>query len=167
MAELPAISLVRWDERQERVAAWRSKAALLLGRGLLRVLARTWRIRVVNGDTCGIAPCGHTFIFALWHGQLLPCSGIIGRGSTCSDHEHRDGELVARTAQSSGMDSSRIVHPRCGTRAHFPRARASGGTRSGDNAGLSARPRGDTSRPAHWSPRRGLIVHSAGRGVSR
>jgi lysophospholipid acyltransferase (LPLAT)-like uncharacterized protein len=82
----------------------RSKAALLLGRGFLHMLARTWRIRVVNGDYVrDLRRAGHTFIFALWHGQLLPLlwhhreEGVLVLIS-----EHRDGELVARAAQSLG-----------------------------------------------------------------
>ena len=54
--------------------------------------------------TCAISVArGNTFIFALWHGQLLPLlwhhreEGVLVLIS-----EHRDGELVARTAQSLG-----------------------------------------------------------------
>jgi lysophospholipid acyltransferase (LPLAT)-like uncharacterized protein len=68
------------------------------------MLARTWRIRVVNGDYVrDLRRAGHTFIFALWHGQLLPLlwhhreEGVLVLIS-----EHRDGELVARAAQSLG-----------------------------------------------------------------
>jgi lysophospholipid acyltransferase (LPLAT)-like uncharacterized protein len=89
---------------QSESLPWRSKAALLLGRGFLHMLARTWRIRVVNGDYVrDLRRAGHTFIFALWHGQLLPLlwhhreEGVLVLIS-----EHRDGELVARAAQSLG-----------------------------------------------------------------
>jgi lysophospholipid acyltransferase (LPLAT)-like uncharacterized protein len=89
---------------QSESLPWRSKAALLLGRGFLHVLARTWRIRVVNGGYVrDLRRAGHTFIFALWHGQLLPLlwhhreEGVLVLIS-----EHRDGELVARAAQSLG-----------------------------------------------------------------
>lgn len=83
---------------------WHSTAALLLGRGFLNVLARTWRIRVVNGEYVrDLRRAGQTFIFALWHGQLLPLlwhhreEGVLVLIS-----EHRDGELVARAARSLG-----------------------------------------------------------------
>jgi len=89
---------------QSESLSWGSKAALLLGRGFLQMLARTWRIRVVNGDYVrDLRRAGHTFIFALWHGQLLPLlwhhreEGVLVLIS-----EHRDGELVARAAQSLG-----------------------------------------------------------------
>ena len=89
---------------QSESLSWGSKAALLLGRGFLHMLARTWRIRVVNGDYVrDLRRARHTFIFALWHGQLLPLlwhhreEGVLVLIS-----EHRDGELVARAAQSLG-----------------------------------------------------------------
>jgi lysophospholipid acyltransferase (LPLAT)-like uncharacterized protein len=83
---------------------WSSKAALLLGRGFLHMLARTWRIRVVNGEHVReLRRAGHTFIFALWHGQLLPLLWHHREeGVRVLISEHRDGELVARAAQSLG-----------------------------------------------------------------
>jgi lysophospholipid acyltransferase (LPLAT)-like uncharacterized protein len=83
---------------------WRSKAALLLGRGFLHMLAWTWRVRVVNGEHVrDLRRAGHTFIFALWHGQLLPLLWHHREaGVRVLISEHRDGELVARAAQSLG-----------------------------------------------------------------
>lgn len=83
---------------------WRSKAALLLGKGFLHILARTWRIRVVNGEHVrDLREAGHSFIFALWHGQLLPLLWHHREeGVRVLISEHRDGELVARAAQSLG-----------------------------------------------------------------
>jgi lysophospholipid acyltransferase (LPLAT)-like uncharacterized protein len=90
------------DERE--ALSWRSRAVFLLGRGFLQMLARTWRVRVVNGDYVrDLRRAGRPFIFALWHGQLLPLlwhhreEGVIILIS-----EHRDGELVARAAESLG-----------------------------------------------------------------
>jgi lysophospholipid acyltransferase (LPLAT)-like uncharacterized protein len=91
------------SEKSEPLS-WQSRAALILGRGFLHMLASTWRIRVVNGDYVrDLRRAGHAFIFALWHGQLLPLlwhhreEGVLVLIS-----EHRDGELVARAAQSLG-----------------------------------------------------------------
>lgn len=68
------------------------------------MLGRTWRIRVVNGEYVrDLRRAERSFIFALWHGQLLPLlwhhreQGVIILIS-----EHRDGELIARTAESLG-----------------------------------------------------------------
>ncbi len=84
--------------------SWRSKAALLLGRGFLQMLSRTWRIRVVNGEyVTDLRRKGRPFIFALWHGQLLPLLWHHrGEGVLILISEHRDGELVARAARSLG-----------------------------------------------------------------
>jgi lysophospholipid acyltransferase (LPLAT)-like uncharacterized protein len=82
----------------------RSRAVLLLGRGFLQMLGRTWRFRVVNGEALEhLRQTDRPFIFALWHGHLLPLlwhhrsEGVIVVIS-----EHHDGELMARTAESLG-----------------------------------------------------------------
>ncbi len=84
--------------------SWRSRAMLLLGRGFLQMLARTWRIRVVNeGYLLDLRRAERPFIFALWHGQLLPLLWHHRRrGVVILISEHRDGELVARAAESLG-----------------------------------------------------------------
>jgi len=83
---------------------WRSRAMLMLGRGVLQVISRTWRVRVVNGEYVSeLRQTGRPFIFALWHGQLLPLLWHHrGEGVLILISEHRDGELVARAAQSLG-----------------------------------------------------------------
>ena len=83
---------------------WRSRAMLLLGRGFLQMLARTWRVRVVNGGhLLDLRRGGRPFIFALWHGHLLPLLWHHrGQGVLVLISEHRDGEVVARAAESLG-----------------------------------------------------------------
>ena len=58
---------------ETELLSWRSRVMLLLGRGFLQVLARTWRIRVVNAgylldlrraerpsySRCGTGTCSH------------------------------------------------------------------------------------------------------------
>ena len=104
---------------QRESLSWRSKAAFLLGRGFLHVLARTWRIRVVNGHHVrDLRQERRSFIFALWHGQLLPLlwhhreEGVLILIS-----EHRDGELLARAAESLGYGLIRGSSTRGGERA--------------------------------------------------
>jgi lysophospholipid acyltransferase (LPLAT)-like uncharacterized protein len=84
---------------------WRSRLLLLLGSGFLQVLARTWRIRVVNyGPVGDLRRAKQGFIFSLWHGQLLPLLwSHRDQGSLVLISEHRDGELVARAATSLGF----------------------------------------------------------------
>jgi lysophospholipid acyltransferase (LPLAT)-like uncharacterized protein len=81
-----------------------SRGLLLVGRVFLQLLGRTWRIRVVNGEYLGdLRRTGRPFIFSLWHGQLLPLLWHHRKqGVRVLISEHRDGELVARTAESLG-----------------------------------------------------------------
>jgi lysophospholipid acyltransferase (LPLAT)-like uncharacterized protein len=83
---------------------WRERAALLAGRGFLNLLARTWRVRVVNGDAVEkLRASKLPFIFALWHGHLLPLLWHHrDEGVMVLISEHRDGEIVARAAESLG-----------------------------------------------------------------
>jgi len=97
----------------------RARAELLLGRGALQLLARTWRFRVVNGAALDeLRTAGRSFIFSLWHGQLLPLlwhhreEGVVLLIS-----EHKDGELVARAAESLGYALVRGSTTRGGDRA--------------------------------------------------
>lgn len=83
------------------------------------MLSRTWRIRVVNGEYVReLRRTGRPFIFALWHGQLLPLLWHHRReGVLILISEHRDGELVAQAAQSLGYGLIRGSSTRGGERA--------------------------------------------------
>ena len=82
----------------------RSRMVLVLGRGFLHLLGRTWRFRVLNGEAVrSLRKEKRAFIFALWHGHLLPLLWFHrGEGVKVLISEHRDGELVARAAESLG-----------------------------------------------------------------
>src|SRR2546423_4061840 len=84
---------------------WRSKAALFAGGGLLRLLGRTWRYRLVNGGVIhDLRSAKQPFIYSLWHGHLLPLLWFHrDQGVLVLISEHRDGELVARAAASLGF----------------------------------------------------------------
>jgi hypothetical protein len=84
---------------------WRSRMALVLGRSFLNVIGRTWRFRVVNGGALEkLRSRKRSFIFALWHGHLLPLLWYHrDQGVVVLISEHRDGELVARAASSLGF----------------------------------------------------------------
>ena len=90
-------------EQTESLSA-SSRALLLLGRGFLHALARTWRIRVVNGTYLhNLRSSKRAFIFSLWHGQMLPLLWHHReQGVAILISEHRDGELIARAAASLG-----------------------------------------------------------------
>ncbi len=84
--------------------SWKSKAALLFGRGCLQILGRTWRFRLVNDGPVGELRGKEGFIFSLWHGHLLPLLWFHrDQEVLVLISEHRDGELVARAAASLGF----------------------------------------------------------------
>lgn len=96
-----------------------AKLALFLGRGMLRALGTTWRIRLVNtAPLTALRRAKRGFIFSLWHGQLLPLlwhhrdEGVVVLIS-----EHRDGEMVARAAASLGYELIRGSSTRGADRA--------------------------------------------------
>jgi len=90
---------------QTDVFSWHSRFALLLGRAALNLLARTWRFRVLNSEALRqLRSARQSFIFALWHGHLLPLLWYHRDQSVMVlISEHRDGELVARAASSLGF----------------------------------------------------------------
>lgn len=99
--------------------SWRMRAELLLGRGALHLLARTWRFRVINAAAINeLRGARRSFIFSLWHGQLLPLLWHHrNEGVVLLISEHRDGELVARAAESLGYALVRGSTTRGGDRA--------------------------------------------------
>ena len=82
-----------------------ARLALFLGKGVLRALGMTWRIRLVNTEPMtALRKTKQGFIFSLWHGQLLPLLWHHrGEGILVLISEHRDGEVVARAASSLGF----------------------------------------------------------------
>ena len=90
-----------------------------LGSVLLRVLAMTWRVRVVNGDLVRpFVDRKEPFIYVLWHGQLLPLMWTHrNRDIAVMISEHSDGEIVARVAHSLGFRTVRGSTSRGAARA--------------------------------------------------
>ncbi len=95
------------------------RLAVSLGPVLLRVLYSTWRVREINGGGWrALRAGGRPFIFALWHGQLLPL--VVqhrSQGIRILISEHRDGELIAQIAGRLGLASIRGSTTRGGARA--------------------------------------------------
>jgi len=83
---------------------WGSRLGLIVGGAFLRLLGATWRLRVVNGErVTALRATERSFIWALWHGHLLPLLWHHrGLGVMVLVSEHRDGEVVARAAESLG-----------------------------------------------------------------
>lgn len=107
---------LRVQQGRERRLRW----IVRLGVPLVRLLGLTWRIRVVNGET-GVERLRQDrrpIVFALWHGDMLP---LIyhhrGEGVAVLISEHRDGELIARIAESLGFRTVRGSTTRGASRA--------------------------------------------------
>ncbi len=109
------------DARAERRLRW----IVPLGALLIRALAATWRVRVVNGEhPRSLRAAGTPVIFTLWHGQLLPLL-MRHRHEEVSIliSEHRDGEIIARIAERLGYRTVRGSTTRGGERALLGLAR--------------------------------------------
>ena len=89
------------------------------GAGVLRLLANTWRMRA-HGDEAlqAVRAKDQRIIFALWHGELLPLLWQHrGENVAVVISEHRDGEIIARIAESLGYATVRGSSSRGGSRA--------------------------------------------------
>jgi len=104
-----------------RRARW---IALLVG-ALLRVVARTWRVREIHlggGDI--VRQHERPAVFCLWHCELL-CHlwTFRGQGIVVLISEHGDGEIVARVAEGIGYRTIRGSSRRGAERALLALAR--------------------------------------------
>ena len=80
---------------------WKLTLLVPVGAFLLRAMALTWRFRVRNGEVItNLRAKSQPFIFAFWHGQLLPLLWHHrNEGVYVVISSHRDGEIVARAAE--------------------------------------------------------------------
>jgi lysophospholipid acyltransferase (LPLAT)-like uncharacterized protein len=87
----------------------RARLTAFAGRALLRALAATWRIRIRNREATDELRAGGTpIVFAFWHGDMLPLLWQHrDEGVAILISSHRDGEIIARTAQSFGFRTVR------------------------------------------------------------
>ena len=95
------------------------RVAVVAGPILLRLLYSTWRVREVNGAGWrALRAERRPFVFALWHGQLLPL--VVrhrSQGVRILISEHRDGEVIAQIAASLGLAAIRGSTTRGAARA--------------------------------------------------
>jgi lysophospholipid acyltransferase (LPLAT)-like uncharacterized protein len=93
---------------------------------VIRLLAFTWRIRVVNEELLHEAHrATGPVIFAFWHGQLLPLLyAHRGQNIAAMISEHRDGELIAQIAHRLGVHTVRGSTSRGAARALIGACRA-------------------------------------------
>jgi len=80
-----------------------------LGAIAIRLLAWTWRVRVVNPEAVSALRAANApYVFACWHGQMLPLLWAHrDQGIAILVSEHRDGEIIARIARTIGFNSVR------------------------------------------------------------
>lgn len=112
---------------ESRVRKWPLKDELFLralssmGTILLRGLGASWRVRWVGREhTAKLKNGGHNWIYAFWHGGLLPLIYAHRRqGVKVLVSTHRDGELVARVISRMGFHAVRGSTTRGGGRALF------------------------------------------------
>jgi lysophospholipid acyltransferase (LPLAT)-like uncharacterized protein len=97
---------------------WKTRAVIVLGGFVMRVLGRTWRVRVYGREWLNArVPGQQPVVYTLWHGQMLPLlwSHNVRTGVIIS--EHRDGEIIARIVALFGNFGVRGSSSRGGTRA--------------------------------------------------
>ena len=98
----------------------RTQALLVfVGTLALRLLAGTWRIRVMNDRVIrDLQAQRRSFVHVLWHGQLLPLLWTHrAHDIAIIVSEHRDGELIARVARGFGLRTVRGSTSRGAARA--------------------------------------------------
>lgn len=102
-----------------------ARAAVTVGGVALQALGRTWRYQIRGGEhLAALRLHGSPFIFSLWHGQLLPLIWHHrNQHVSILVSEHRDGEIIARVAQSIGYRLIRGSSTRGGERALLALAR--------------------------------------------
>lgn len=85
------------------------KWAARFGALLIRLLAVTWRMRIIDGEVVrALRAARQPIVFALWHGQMLPLLWQHRReGVAVLISEHRDGEIIARIASTLGLRAVR------------------------------------------------------------
>jgi lysophospholipid acyltransferase (LPLAT)-like uncharacterized protein len=105
----------------ERRIAWLSWLGLIA----LRVLASTWRFRIVNPEVLvGQHAKGRPVVQVFWHGQLLSVLwSIRHKQVACMVSEHGDGEIVGRVAVRLGCRLVRGSTSRGAARALLTGAR--------------------------------------------
>ena len=85
------------------------RAIVMLGGAVMRALALTWRVRIVNAEPyLALVRSGKPVIFAFWHGEMLPLMfQHVGQRVALLISEHQDGEIIARIGRTFGYTTVR------------------------------------------------------------
>jgi lysophospholipid acyltransferase (LPLAT)-like uncharacterized protein len=94
-----------------------TRAAVTLGRPVLRALAATWRIRRHGAEFApGSFDRSRPAVYVFWHAQILPLSWAHRRrGLVALISQHQDGEHIARIVRSWGFGTARGSSTRGGS----------------------------------------------------
>ncbi|MBX3133102.1 MAG: lysophospholipid acyltransferase family protein [Gemmatimonadaceae bacterium] len=84
--------------------ARKTRWSVALGRPLLELLGRTWRVEEVDyGPVAALRAARRPFILACWHGQLLPHLWANRFRDICAlVSQHGDGEIIFRVIAGWG-----------------------------------------------------------------
>lgn len=147
------------EDSNRRSLRLTDRLAVLLGGALIRALASTWRYRVCNEEHLGKLRSGKApFIFSIWHGQLLPLLWHHrGQGVSILVSEHKDGELIARFAESLGYGTVRGSSTRGAAGALLGLVRALG---EGREVGIT--PDGPRGPACSYAPGAAVAASKAG-----
>ena len=147
------------DDSNRRRLPLKDRLAVLLGGGLIRALASTWRYRVRNVEHLDrLRAGGAPFVFSIWHGQLLPLLWHHReQGVSILVSEHKDGELIARFAESIGYGTIRGSSSRGAAGALLGLVRALG---EGKEVGIT--PDGPRGPACSYAPGAAVAASKAG-----
>ena len=137
----------------------KDRLAIVLGGALIRALASTWRFSVRHVENLRTVRAGtDPFIFSIWHGQLLPLLWHHrGQGVSILVSEHKDGELIARFAESIGYGTIRGSSTRGAAGALLGLVRALG---EGKEVGIT--PDGPRGPACSYAPGAAVAASKAG-----
>jgi lysophospholipid acyltransferase (LPLAT)-like uncharacterized protein len=109
----------------ERTREWRIALLSTIGLWALRVLAFTWRYRVVNPEVLVAQHAqGKAVVRIFWHGHLLAGLWALRYQNVATMiSEHGDGEIIGRAAQALGCRMVRGSTSRGAARALLSGAR--------------------------------------------
>lgn len=130
-----------------------------LGLIVLRLLAVTWRTRVVDGQHLAeLRDRGRPLIFVFWHGQMLPLLWHHrNQGVAILISQHKDGELIARIGAALGYRAVRGSTSRGGERALLGLVRE---LRDGHDVAVT--PDGPRGPARRFAPGAAIAAHRAG-----
>ena len=144
--------------KRRRQARWIAMVAGLL----VRVLARTWRVRERHqGSGDIVRQHERPVVFCLWHAELL-CHmwNFRKQGIVVLISEHGDGEIAARAAESMGYRTIRGSSRRGAERALLALARE-----AEDGAHVAVTPDGPRGPAESFAPGALIAAHRAGAPV--